>query len=389
MFGKNENYYQSNGAGFTAKEIAQQPCTWTKTYYLVKSMKNQIVDFLNKFDSDSIIYLTGAGTSEFVGNTIGDYINNLVTPEVRSIASANLVSNPDMYFKKDRKTLLVSFGRSGSSPESILSVNLANQLCNDVHHLIITCNSEGTLAKESHNKSNYLTIILPDETHDQSFAMTSSYTNMMLATILAFDIKNLAKHEKTIDHMSELTNEVIEYNYQLIDKLVLNFKFNRIVYLGSGTLKGMAQESALKILELSSGLVATMFDSPLGFRHGPKSIIQKNALTVVFLSDNEYTRSYEVDLLKEMLKQKVEDEILVVTNKPLEKLANLDYVIELKKDVVEDDMVLVFPFITVAQIIALKKSLDLNIASDNPCPTGEVNRVVKGVTVYEYMSDKY
>ena len=151
MFGKNENYYQSNGAGFTAKEIAQQPSTWTKTYDLVKSMKNQILDFLNKFDSDSIIYLTGAGTSEFVGNTIGDYINNLVTPEVRSIASTNLVSSPNMYFKKDRKTLLVSFGRSGSSPESILSVNLANQLCDDVHHLIITCNSEGICHNLSEN----------------------------------------------------------------------------------------------------------------------------------------------------------------------------------------------------------------------------------------------
>ena len=389
MFGKNEKYYLSNGAGFTAKEIAQQPITWTKTYSLIKSMKNQIVDFLNKFDKDSIVYLTGAGTSEFVGNTVGDYINNLVTPEVRSIASTNLVSSPSLYFKKNRKTLLVSFGRSGSSPESILSVNLANQLCDDIHHLVITCNSEGTLAKESNGKSNYLTIILPDETHDQSFAMTSSYTNMMLATILAFDIKNLVKNEEIINHMSELTNEVINNNYKIIDDLVANFKFDRIVYLGSGTLKGMAQESALKILELSSGLVATMFDSPLGFRHGPKSVIQKNALTVVYLSDNEYTRSYELDLLKEMLNQKAEDEILVVTNKPIGKMENLNYVIELNKDVVIDDLLLVFPYITVAQIIALKKSLDLNIASDNPCPTGEVNRVVKGVTEYDYKGDIY
>ena len=30
------------------------------------------------------------------------------------------------------------------------------------------------------------------------------------------------------------------------------------------------------------------------------------------------------------------------------------------------------------------QSLSLGITPDNPCPTGEVNRVVKGVTLYPY-----
>ena len=47
---------------------------------------------------------------------------------------------------------------------------------------------------------------------------------------------------------------------------------SRVVYLGSDVLKGVAQESALKVLELTAGKVVALHDSPMGFRHGPKSV---------------------------------------------------------------------------------------------------------------------
>ena len=50
-----------------------------------------------------------------------------------------------------------------------------------------------------------------------------------------------------------------------------------------------------------------------------------------------------------------------------------------------ENVLLGFEFINFAQTLAVLKSLELNITPDNPCPTGEVNRVVKGVTLYPYV----
>ena len=88
------------------------------------------------------------------------------------------------------------------------------------------------------------------------------------------------------------------------------FDFDRIVYLGNIALKGVAQESALKMLELTAGKVATMYDSQLGFRHGPKSIINDTPLTVAYLSDDAYRRQYELDLIKEMSGQRKGNKIV-------------------------------------------------------------------------------
>ncbi len=97
----------------------------------------------------------------------------------------------------------------------------------------------------------------------------------------------------------------VDEGYKVCENLVADFaEFNRIVYLGANTLKGIAQESQLKICELTVGTVTTTFDSPMGFRHGPKSVINDECLTVVYLSDDEYQRQYEYDIIKEMSGQR-------------------------------------------------------------------------------------
>ena len=176
----------------------------------------------------------------------------------------------------------------------------------------------------------------------------------------------------------------IRHDYPQMKAIAEGFGFNRIVYLGSNALKGVAQESALKMLELTAGRVVTMYDTPMGFRHGPKSIVNDETLTVVYLSDFAYTRRYELDLIKEMAGQRKGNKILAVCNTPsaeAEKLADYYYCFnEPAKDSIWNGL----DFILCAQLIAIYKSLSLNITPDNPCPTGEVNRVVKGVTLYPY-----
>ena len=108
-------------------------------------------------------------------------------------------------------------------------------------------------------------------------------------------------------------------------------------------------------------------------------------LTVAYLSDDEYRRRYELDLVKEMARQRKGNKIAVVYNHDCEGIEELaDYPVQIKVGADMENVLLGLDFILFAQTIALMKSLSLGITPDNPCPTGEVNRVVKGVTLYPY-----
>lgn len=138
------------------------------------------------------------------------------------------------------------------------------------------------------------------------------------------------------------------------------------------------------MLELNAGRIVTMYDTPMGFRHGPKSIVNDTTLNVVYLSDGAYQRQYEMDLVRELASQRKGDKVMVVCNTPCEeaeKLADYYYCFNTSA---KDNVFLGLEYVVVAQLIAIFRSLQNKITPDNPCPTGEVNRVVKGVTLYPY-----
>lgn len=382
MFNLTNDELLSRKAYWTAQEIFQQPTTWLKTLNLIANQLEKIKSFIQPVITakDFDIVFTGAGTSEFAGNALYAALNQHYQYHVHSYATTDLVSAPQAYLSPDKPTLLISFGRSGNSPESVAAVNLADQVTTQLYHLIITCNEQGQLVQWGKNHPRAYTITLAPETHDQSFAMTSSFTNMILAAYLALgqvtEVEVMAAVAKA--------KHLVEEQYQLINRVVQQYQFKRIVYLGSNALKGIAQESALKMLELTAGQVATMFDSPLGFRHGPKSIINDETLTVLYLSDDQYVRQYEVDLLKEMSSQRKANKLLVVGNQLTQADRQLaDWSVDLGNSKL-DGILGGITYVIIAQLLALFKSLSLGITPDNPCPSGEVNRVVQGVTVYPY-----
>ncbi len=372
---------------WTATEIYQQPSTWIKTIKQIQAMKDKLNQFLSLVikQDDYDVILTGAGTSEFVGNSICLHLNQLLNHHVRSIGTTDLVSAPEAYFHPKKPTLLISFARSGNSPESVGAVMAAEAVCEDLHHLMITCNKDGELSRFAQGHERSLAINLTEETCDQSFAMTSSYTNMALACVLCFHLDDLDEVRNQFQMVYESAVHYLNQGFHAAEEIVSAFDFKRIVYLGANDLKGTAQESALKMLELTAGKVVTMHDSSLGFRHGPKSIVNDETLIVVLLSSNDYARRYEMDLLKEMSAQKKGNKIVVLSGERTCEAESLcDWMICFNHEKSVEHAFLGLDYILFAQTLALIKSLALGIGPDNPCPTGEVNRVVQGVVIYPY-----
>lgn len=370
----------------TAKEIVQQPSTWREAVKNLYNNKNNIKIFLEEFLSKDNyrIILTGAGTSAFAGETCEPYLTKLLNKKVEAIATTDLVASPKNYFIKDIPTLLISFARSGNSPESVHAVNLANELVDELYQVVITCNENGKLALNTREDEKSLLLLMPPQTNDLGFAMTSSFTTMVLSCIGIFNINNINDFTKDVENLSASVERFIENNIDKISNLT-DEDFERIIYLGSGTSKGIARESALKVLELTAGIVNASYDTPLGFRHGPKSVINDKSITTIYISNDKYTRLYDIDLAKEILAHRKGDKVALVgcdiENSLKEKA---DYAFDLEKInyTVGNEALLPLQQIVFGQILSFLKSENLGITPDNPCPTGEVNRVVQGVVIY-------
>lgn len=387
IFNIDENQMKKTLSSFTLKEIYQQPKTWLKTLNQIKENRQAIQAFIDKVIKcdDFDVILTGAGTSEFIGNALYSYLNKKLNYKVKSYGTTDIVATPENYLSRTKPTLLISFGRSGNSPESIGAVDAASTVCSNLYNLFITCNKNGALSKMAEELDNCYAINLTDETHDQSFAMTSSFSNMYLAAYLCFNLDRLDEKSLVLNHVASSTQNFLDNNFEVAYKIVNEYNFERIVYLGSNTLKGISQESSLKMLELTAGKTVAVFDTPLGFRHGPKSIINDSTLTVVYVSSDKYTYKYDVDLIKEISSQRKNNKLVVVSDKHSEELDSLaDYTLSYNINKNANNVELGLAYITFAQTLAVFKSLSMNLTPDNPCPSGEVNRVVKGVTLYPY-----
>ncbi|MFZ3507033.1 SIS domain-containing protein [Vibrio harveyi] len=370
---------QRNGV-HTAQEISHQPQLWRALSTILEEQYEAIRDFLMPLleQPDLRIILTGAGTSAFVGDAAAPFIQEGLRFQVESIPTTDLVSNPEQYLDPSRPTLVVSYARSGNSPESVAAVALVDQLVPHCHHLFLTCNRDGELSHYARTAQNACCVIMPEGSNDKSFAMTSSFSCMLMSTLTLFGGQSPKQWHEQIEVVAALCEAKLE-QWESAIKALASQSYERLIVIGSGGFAGLAREASLKSLELSAGKVMTAFDSSLGFRHGPKFTINDKAVVIQLLSSDAYTRGYDLDLFNEIRRDKQALAHIALTELSL----NEDDVFEFGRLDLGDQW-LCFPFILFCQMLAFEKSLQLGFGPDNPCPTGEVNRVVQGVTIYPF-----
>lgn len=368
----------------TWKEILQQPDMWLKTYEVVKSMKAEITSFVKKYVEEGYeIVLTGAGTSAYIGDALRWVLKDTLLDGAKAIATTDIITEAGQLFDKDSKVLLVSFARSGNSPESVGTINLVNKVAGKAAHIYITCNANGEMAKMADGSNNTLLILLPPETNDLSLAMTSSYSSMYLACAMVANIDKIDEHKAQIEAVAESTRTALDRYYSGIESMA-GRNFTRAVFLGSGELMGVAEESRLKLQELTDGTVMCAFDSFLGFRHGPKAVINKDTLIVYLLSEDPATRRYEYDLIRQIrANNTIAGYMAVSQSKPTieEEYFDLNVIIGIPAEV--ERCYKSVSYIIAAQLLGFYKALDLKRSPDNPSVSGNISRVVEGVTIYE------
>jgi D-galactosamine 6-phosphate deaminase/isomerase len=377
--GRPQAELETAGGIWTAREIAQQPAVWATIERRMMGEAGALRAFLDPLlgRRDLRVILSGAGTSGFVGECLAPALKRRTHLRVDAVATTDLVGSPDSCLEPAVPTLLVSFARSGNSPESVAALGLAEQGITNCHHLIVTCNREGDLYRQGQRQRNTHVVLLPPETDDRGFAMTSSFTGLMLAAALAFD---LMPQDRTAA-LASWAAHVLEAGLPLAAQLA-NSGFERVVYLGSRESAALAREAALKMLELSDGHIVAVAETPLGFRHGPKTIVNGKTLVVMFLCNDPYTRRYEMDLLRELRADGVAARVVALYG--AQEAAVPAEGIAVPGAAGASDLGLCFPYAMFAQTFAFLQSLNLGLRPDRPNARGVVNRVVQGVSIYPW-----
>jgi len=373
--------WQRLGGAHTAEEIAQQPALWNALADALELVRDRIDAFLGDWlrrPGHRVIF-TGAGSSGFIAEMVADEINARWPADVRAVHTTSLLTHPALYLQRDRPTLLVSFGRSGSSPESVAAVELVRGCVAQSRFLDVTCNADGELARGGRGREDTLTLLMPPASCDRAFAMTSSLSCMLLAALAAFDDAPWTRRLQRLRTLATLGRGALA-EWDAAAAALAREPFTRVIYLGSGPLEALARESALKVLELSAGRVLALANTPLGFRHGPKSTLDAGTLVVVLRSVEPIPRRYERDLLDELRRDGIAGRVLSVGPRT-DGDAPGDFTLPVPA---WPDAWLAPLWLTLPQRYALHRSAALGFTPDNPFPDGTVNRVVQGVTIHRH-----
>jgi tagatose-6-phosphate ketose/aldose isomerase len=376
------------GLSHTPSEIAQQPDTWATTFLNFQQRRPEIQSFLQSkgvgLDSSSrpIVFLIGAGTSDYIGQSLVALLRQKWQCEVSAVASTDLLTNFEDYILRDRSYLWISFSRSGDSPEGVNVLEKALKDYPSISHVIVSCNAAGKMILDHQNDPRVFGLLLDDAVNDRGLAMTSSYSNMVVCGQCLANTWTLEQYEPILHSLIAAGEKFLEVAPECAADLAEG-PYTRVCFVGSGPMKAVATECALKVSELSAGRIQSMSESTLGLRHGPLAALNAETLFVSYISSDSRRRRYEADLLREIGKKGVVQTRVAVG-------------IEISKEIQEECEIFLVPGSRVSlpdayrppldvifgQLLGLFFSIHCNLKPDVPSPSGAITRVVQNVPIH-------
>jgi tagatose-6-phosphate ketose/aldose isomerase len=377
----------AQGLEYTPVEIAQQPETWVATFDLLQKRRGELVDFLahagvtGKPEQRPTVFLIGAGTSDYIGRSVYHLLQTNWQCQVIPIASTSLLTDFHESVLKDKRYLWVSFSRSGDSPEGFTVLERALVEYPGIAHILVTCNNAGRMSRAVRGRDNCLSIVLDDATNDRGLAMTSSFTNMVLAGQILAHAHSAEAYEPILRALVGAAENLLPRAADLTFALAQT-GFRRACFVGSSALAGAAFECSLKLLELTAGQVQTMTQPTLALRHGPMAALNPETLFVSLMSSQHQRRQYEMDLLREVGSKELAAARVAIATEPAGLRANAEYVLSPAGANPVPDLYRPVLDVIFGQLLGLFASIRCGLKPDAPSPSGAISRVVQNVDIH-------
>ncbi len=382
-----ESEKAARGLEHTPAEIAQQPAAWRSTFELFRKKREQIAEFLALAGIGAsprprpTVFLIGAGTSDYVGQSLTYLFRRCWNCEVIAVPSTDLLTHMDEWMIPEKKYLWVSFSRSGDSPEGVAVLEGARRNYPEIPQVVISCNVNGRMIRENADEPRVLGLCLDDAVNDRGLAMTSSFSNMVIFGQCLAHVNDLGIYEGVLSQLVEAGREFLPRAADSAAALAKN-GYTKACFVGSGALRAVAKESALKLLELTAGKTLTMSESVLGLRHGPMAALDQDTLFVCFLSGNRRVQPYERDLLEEIGKKRLVGCRVVVGGDGVERDSFCEHYVGAAAGIGIGDDYRPVVDVMFGQLLGLFSSLRWELRPDRPSPNGAISRVVQNVNIH-------
>jgi tagatose-6-phosphate ketose/aldose isomerase len=212
--------------------------------------------------------------------------------------------------------------------------------------------------------------------------MTSSFTNMLLAGQCVAQLEDLERFAELVQRLCVAGKAFLTEAAETAAEVTM-LGCTRACFIGGGALRAVADECALKVVELSSGKVTSLAETPLGLRHGPLSSVDVQSLFTAFLSSDPRKRGYELDLLREIDRKRLGRVRMAVTTGDGGDLTDLvDCCLRLSLPADFDDHYRPVLDVMLGQLLGLFASMRCGLKPDAPSPSGAINRVVQPIQLY-------
>jgi len=370
---------EERGYYHTLREICQQPITWHNTTERAIAWEPTLRMTLKNsggVDQQADIFLTGSGSSFYVGECLRLGLQRELGVRVQAVSAGALLTHAPAILPARYPCMLISFARSGDSPESVAAIHAAQQVNPRCQHLVVTCNRFGKLAVLPSTDSHIAALLLDDQTCDRSLVMTSSFTNMVWAGRFLGMFPEPQSYRERSKLLAQMGKKILASGSTELSVMARS-EFRSVVYLGSGDHFGAARESALKMLEMTNGQVTTFAETYLSVRHGPLSAILPDTLIVCYLSADTFVRAYELDLIREINRKKIGlSKVILGESIPADLMNPEDLALEYAGlNLLGDDNTPILDAL-VGQLLAFFRCLQLGLRPDSPSYNGIISRVV-------------
>ncbi|HEY7211907.1 MAG TPA: hypothetical protein VH477_16665 [Bryobacteraceae bacterium] len=349
----------------TLNEISQQPELWLNTAERVGHAGWRL-------PLDRPLIATGAGSSAYAAAAVAGAARMSAAVPTTDLLAASKRDIERVCPGFSQRGTLLSLARSGDSPESLGAVERIRHMFPSVEHFAITCNSQGQLARDRAIRS----LVLDPRANDRSLAMTSSFSNLVLAGMLLLGATPIAD---SLEAISARAAQLLPSLRPTAQSVAAETKFTRAVVLAGAALRPVATEASLKILEMTAGDIVALPESYLGLRHGPMSFLRPDSLIVCFASSHAASRRYETDLIEELQRKQLGWIVAVGPSDVFpEAVLSVPAIAPDLPDHLRTPFEIVF-----AQLLAYSLSRSRGHDPDNPSPSGIITRVVGRFQLHE------
>lgn len=272
----------------TLKEVTSQPEIWRDAIAVFHKNSAALEALWQAGNFDTVLF-TGCGSTYYLAHASAALFQQLTGINATAYPASEIVLFADMSLRPNTKPLLVAVSRSGETTETIEAVRVFRQRVSGAV-VAVTCASQSTLAAQAD------LVFAIDSAQETSLAQTRSFASMLIVTqaVAAFlaGQDDLDQLERLIPAVTRLLNDYAA----IAQRLGEDQQIERIFFLGSGVLYGIANEGMLKMKEMSLSYSEAFH--MLEFRHGPMSMVDDHTLIVGLVS--EEAAPQEAAVLRQM-----------------------------------------------------------------------------------------